>query len=141
MQLALAAGMLSPGLLIPSHMSVSRASSPTMTATVTGSKKVFADPVGDEDGVQSEAGIRRGVGPDRARFDPLLGDAVAAEVAPESIGARTRTGLSLDRTVDFEAYDALIVSADELQERLIARGHRTARARLEEGDVGDDHAA
>ena len=48
LQLALAAGMLSLGLLIPSHMSVSRASSPTMTATVTGSKKAFADPVGDD---------------------------------------------------------------------------------------------
>lgn len=48
MQLAVAAGMLSLGLLIPSHMSVSRASSPTMTATVTGSKKAFADPVGDD---------------------------------------------------------------------------------------------
>jgi len=48
MQLALSAGMLSLGLLLPSHMSMSRASSPTMTATVTSSKKAFADPVGDD---------------------------------------------------------------------------------------------
>lgn len=45
---AVASGMLSLGLLLPAHMPVSRASSLTMTATVTGNEKVFADPVGDD---------------------------------------------------------------------------------------------
>ena len=45
---AVAAGMLSLGLLIPAHMPVSRATSLTMTATVSGKAKAFADPVGDD---------------------------------------------------------------------------------------------
>ena len=45
---AVAAGMLSLGLLIPAHMPVSRATSLTMTATVSGKEKAFADPVGDD---------------------------------------------------------------------------------------------
>jgi uroporphyrinogen decarboxylase len=40
--------MLSLGLLIPAHMPVSRASGLTMTATVSGKEKAFADPVGDD---------------------------------------------------------------------------------------------
>ena len=48
MGLTAAAGMLSLGLLIPAHMPVSRASGLTMTATVSGKEKAFADPVGDD---------------------------------------------------------------------------------------------